>query len=107
MLSGAYVCLGAWLTVKSLVEFLLGLWSKSRLTRKQAAFHSLTLGQGDKGMEEEGLGATGLLLKGLEESTSSHVWILPPIVSFYLMARTCEMGLGSFIQGVVVWEDVD
>ena len=27
--------------------------------------------------------------------------------SFFLMARTCEMGLGSFIQGVVVWEDVD
>jgi hypothetical protein len=29
MVSGAYVCLGAWLTVPSLVEFLLGLWSKS------------------------------------------------------------------------------
>jgi hypothetical protein len=40
MMSGTYVCLGAWLTVKSLVEFLLGPQSKSRSTRKQAAFHS-------------------------------------------------------------------
>ena len=38
----APMCLGAWLTVPSLVEFLLGLQSKSRLTRKQAAFHSPT-----------------------------------------------------------------
>jgi hypothetical protein len=37
-----YVCLGAWLTVLSLVEFLLGLLSKSYLTRKQAAFHGPT-----------------------------------------------------------------
>ena len=72
-----HLSLGKWLTVQSLVEFLLGLWSKSPLTRKQAAFHSLTLGQGDKGMEEEGLGETGLLLKGLGGSTSSQIWIPP------------------------------
>ena len=43
MVSGwEHVCLGAWLTVLSLVEFLLGLWSSSRSIRKQAAFHSPT-----------------------------------------------------------------
>ena len=43
MVSGAYVCLRAWLTVASLVEFLLGLRSKSGSTREQAAFHSPTV----------------------------------------------------------------
>jgi hypothetical protein len=42
MVSGAYVCPGAWDTVLSLVEFLLGLWSKSRSTRKHAALHGPT-----------------------------------------------------------------
>ena len=42
--SQAPMCLRAWLTVPSLVEFLLGLQSKSRLTRKkQAAFHGPTI----------------------------------------------------------------
>jgi hypothetical protein len=42
VVSGAYVCLGSWLTVLSLVEFLLGLWSKTLSTREQAVFHGPT-----------------------------------------------------------------
>jgi hypothetical protein len=52
-------------------------------------------------MEEEGLGATDLLLKGLGGSTSSQTGFLPPV--FPLTARTCRMGLGernAFIHGV-------
>ena len=51
-------------------------------------------GQG-KDMEEESLVVTGPLLKGLGGSTSSQIWIPPPCVSFFLMARTCEVGLGE------------
>jgi hypothetical protein len=43
MVSGTYAYLGAWLTVLSLVEFLLGLRSKSCSAKKQAAFHSPTV----------------------------------------------------------------
>jgi hypothetical protein len=53
-------------------------------------------------MEQEGLGATDLLLKGLGGSTSSQVSILPPAFPFFLTARTCEVGLGkrkAFIHG--------
>lgn len=46
-------------------------------------------------MEEEGLGATGPLLKGLGGLSSSQVWILLPGFFFFLTARICEVGLGK------------
>lgn len=42
-------------------------------------------------MEEEGLGATCLLLKGLGGLTSQDE--IPPLV--FLFSRTCEVGLGE------------